>query len=140
MARPSSFGSPTNADRIGDHPLDACVPRGQLVAVERVVEREHGHDVPHRRERGRRRRADLLERRVGGVELGVLVDQRLQLADERVELGVGDLGLVVAVVALAVVPDLRGELVGARRDLGRNCSACSTSGSAGHRPQSTDRV
>ena len=40
--------------------------------------------------------------------------QRLELADELVELGVGDLGFVVAVVALAVVPDLRRELGRAR--------------------------
>ena len=38
---------------------------------------------------------------------GYSLGERLELAHERVELGVGDLGLVVAVVPLAVVPDLR---------------------------------
>jgi hypothetical protein len=42
----------------------------------------------------------------------MLVGERLQLAHVRVELRVGDLGFVVAVVALAVVTDLRGELGG----------------------------
>jgi hypothetical protein len=61
--------------------------------------------------------------------------QRLELPHQLVELGVGDLGLVVAVVPLAVVADLGREVVGARGDLAGHCS-----GRAGHRPQSTDRV
>ena len=50
------------------------------------------------------------QRRIVGRELGVPLGQRRELAHQLVEFGVGDLGLVVAVVALAVVPDLRGEL------------------------------
>ena len=44
--------------------------------------------------------------------------QLLALAHERVELGVGDLGLVVGEVPLAVVPDLLGELRGTRQVVG----------------------
>jgi hypothetical protein len=91
--------------------------------------------VAHRREGGRRRRPDLGERGIAAFQFRVLVSQRRELADELVELGVGDLGLVVAVVALAVVPDLVGKLAGARGDGGRDRSGC-----AGHPPQSTDRV
>ena len=55
------LGLADERDRIGDHPLDAGVPREQLVAVERVVEREHADDVADRCERGRDGgRADLL--------------------------------------------------------------------------------
>jgi hypothetical protein len=47
MASPSSLGSPTESHGMG-HPLDACVPGEELVAVERVVEREHAHVVTDR--------------------------------------------------------------------------------------------
>ena len=115
MARPSSLGSPTNfTGSVITRSMRACHAT-QLVAIEHVVEREHAHDVTHRRERGRHRGADLGERRVAGVERRVLLDQRVQLTDELVELAVGDLGVVVVEVALAVVPDLRRELVGAGR-------------------------
>ncbi len=118
------LGFADERDRIGDHPLDARVPGGQLLAVEGVVEREHRHHVAHGGERGRRWRADLLERRVGGVERRVLLGEGLELTHQRVELGVGDFRFVVAVVPLAVVADLGRELVSARHDLGRNCTGC----------------
>ena len=69
----------------------------------------------------------------------MLVGERLQLADERVELGVGDLGFVVAVVPLAVVTDLRRELVGARGDVGRDCSGDRTRAIARNLPTGCDR-
>ncbi len=129
------LGFTDEAHRVGDHPLDAGVPGEQLGAVERVVERQHRHDVPHRREGGRRRRAHLGQRRVCGRELGVLLGQRRELAHQHVEFRVGDLGVVVAVVTLAVVPDLGGELGCTGGEIGR-----SRTGSAGHRPQSTEPV
>ena len=88
-----------------------------------------------RRERGRRGAPHLRQRRIGGRQLGVPLGQRPELADQRVEFGVGDLGLVVAVVTLTVVPDLPGELGCTGGEIGR-----SRTGSAGHRPQSTELV
>ena len=82
-----------------------------------------------------RSRSHLGERRIGRGELGVLLGQRRELAHQRVELGVGDLRIVVAVVALAVVPDLQSELSRPRREIGR-----SRAGNAGHHPQSTEPV
>ena len=65
-----------------------------------VVERHHRHAVHDRGERGARRAADPLGRRVGRDQLGVgCSSSALQLAHQRVVLGVGDLGLVQVVVA-----------------------------------------
>ena len=131
---PVELGLADEAHRIGDHPLDASVPREQLVAVERVVEREHAHVVADRRERGRQHPTHLFER--GTLpELRVLRLQRFELALELVVLAVGDLRLV-AVVALAVVPDELGERRGAVRDLRRNAVLPVR----GHQPQSTEPV
>ena len=44
------LGLADEAHGIGHHPLDPCAPGEQLVAVERVVERQHAHDVADRRE------------------------------------------------------------------------------------------
>ena len=87
--------------------MRAC-QAAQLVAVERVVERQH-------RARSCRTGANVAdggaptscERRVAGASSGYCASaSALELAHQLVELGVGDLGLVVAVVALAVVADL----------------------------------
>ena len=66
-----------------------------------LVERAHGNPVPLLRQTGRRRidrRSDLREHRAVRGEL-------LELLDERIELGVGDLRLAV-VVEVAVTADL----------------------------------
>ena len=60
-------------------------------------------------------RADSLRGRVGGDELGVLLLERLQLVEEDVIRGVGDLGVVEDVVAVVVVRDEPPQLLGALR-------------------------
>ena len=62
------LGLGDEADRLGDQPLDARAPREQLLARERVVERQHRHAVHDRRERRRRPAARALRRRVGRDE------------------------------------------------------------------------
>ncbi len=54
--------------------------------------------------------ADALGRRIGGDEIGMIALEILQLAQERVELGVGDLRVLVDVVALFVMADLLAKL------------------------------
>ena len=131
---PVELGLANEAHGIGDHPLDTPVPREELVAIERVVEREHAHFVTDRRERGRQHPAHLFER--GTLpELRVLCFQRFELALELVVFAVGDLRLV-AVVAIAVIPDELGQRGGAICDLGRYAVLPVR----GHQPQSTDRV
>ena len=70
---------------------------------ERVVEREHRRAVRDRREQVGRRAAHALRRRVRRDELGERVLERAELAHQLVVLGVGDLGIVEDVVAVAVV-------------------------------------
>ena len=99
------------------HPL---VPGPQLLDVEGVVQRHHGRLVAHRREGGVGRRPDSLGGRVGMHELGMPVLQGLQLAEQAVEVAVGDLGLARVVEGRMVVqPGL--ELADARRRV-RGCA------------------
>ena len=82
-------------------------PGAQLGLVERVVEAHHGHPVTDLLEEARGRGPHGVGGRVGRGELGVLLLQLAQLADEQVVLGVGDLRRVERVVQLVVVPDER---------------------------------
>jgi hypothetical protein len=77
--------------------------------------------------------ADTLGRRVGRNQVGVLRFDRNQLGDERIEIGVGDLRLVVDEVPLCVVVDQTAKLDGA--NLGRRIS-----GRRRHEEQDTGRV
>ena len=74
---PVELGLGDEADRLGDQALDARAPGEQLVARERVVERQHRHAVHDRRERRRGPPAGTLRRRVGGDERRML---RFELA------------------------------------------------------------
>lgn len=87
----------------------AVGPGGEPVVVEDVVEGEHALAVLHLGEIGLVLDGDLLGRRVRGTQLGVLVLQRLQGAQEFVELRVADDGSVLHVVPEAVLLDLFGE-------------------------------
>ena len=78
--------------------------------VEGVVEGEHALAVLDGGELRLVRPRDLLGRRVGGAQLRILVLQRLQGAQELVELRVADDGGVLHVVPEAVLLDLLGEL------------------------------
>ena len=75
--------------------------------------------------------ADALGGRVGRDELGVLLLQRAELAEERVELGVADLGIVEDVVAVVVRVNLAGERGVARAGLFRRRGHAGRERSAG---------
>ena len=95
----------TGAGRAGSqgamHPL---VPGPQLFEVERIVERHHGLLVAYRREHGViGRGTDALGGRVRMDQLGVTCLQGLQLFEQVVEVGVGDLGLAGVVERRVVV-------------------------------------
>ena len=79
-------------DRAGHELDDAVVPGDELVTAERVVERQHRHRVGDGRERCRGRAARSLRRRVGREQLGMGGFELAQLTEQRVVLGVGDLG------------------------------------------------
>ena len=65
--------------------------------------------MPHRREAFGRPAADALGRRIDRDEIGMIALEVLQLAQQRVELGVGDLRGRIDVVALFVMADLLAE-------------------------------
>jgi hypothetical protein len=87
----------------------AIRPGPQFLVVEGVVQTLHRRRVDDRRERGGERSTHRAGRRRLLRELGMRLLQSPQLADQRVELGVGDLWGVVQVVALGVVGDQRTE-------------------------------
>ena len=100
-ATPSIFSSHAYRRAGADAALDALRPRLQLLARERVVEREHRRAVLDGREQVGRRAADALRGRVGRDELGEALLELAELAHQLVVLGVGDLGVVQDVVAVA---------------------------------------
>ena len=71
-------------------------PLGRRVGL--GADRQHRHRVAHRRERRERRAADALRRRIGRDERGYSAFERLELAKQRVVLGVADRRRVVDVV------------------------------------------
>ena len=84
------------------HPL---VERAQLALVVGVVEAQQRLGMGDGREALCGPPRHPLRRRLGRDEQGMLDLERHEFAHERVELGVGDLGIGVDVVALFVVPD-----------------------------------
>ena len=90
-----------------ERPADPGVELAQFIGRVGVVEAEHRRHVAHRVEALGGPAADALRRRRRVDELGVLVLDRAQLAHERVEFGVADLGIVVNVIALFVMSDAR---------------------------------
>ena len=64
------------------------------------------------------RAADQLRRRIGGAQLGVVVFERLQLAQQLVELRVGDDRRVPDVIAELVVAHLVGEFLPSAAQIG----------------------
>ncbi len=84
------------------HPL---VERAELLDVVGVVEAEHRDEVVDLVEAVDRAAGDALRRRIGGDQLGMIRFEPLELVQQRVELLVRDLGVVVDVVALFVVPN-----------------------------------
>ncbi len=89
---------------------DPLGPGGELLVVHRVVQAEQPLPVLDRGEQQGRRAADPLRGRLRGDQGGVLRLQPLQLAHQRVELGVADDRRVLLVVAGPVVRDLGGQL------------------------------
>src|SRR5204862_6139036 len=78
----------------------ALLPLGQVLFVEGVGERQHRHEVAVLLEGARRRGADAVGGAVGGLELGMLGLELLQLAKQPVVLGIRQLRLVEDVVGL----------------------------------------
>ncbi len=135
------------------------IERPELVVAEGVREREHRSPMPDLRERAARRHPDLLGRRVRGDQGREGGLERDQLPQERVVLGVGDLGRVVEVVALVRAAQRLRELAVAtrgrlgverrrgvheiaidRQSLGRGSfSRCRWIGDVGHRSKDTER-
>ena len=103
----------------------ALVEGAQLLLVVGVVEAEHRRQVLDRGEALGRAARHPLGRRVGRDEIRVLRLERLELVQQAVELLVGNLGVVLDVVALFVVPDRAAQLVDAllRRDADRSREA-----------------
>ena len=64
--------------------------------------------------------ADSLGGRIGREKLGIFLFEGLQLAHQCVVFGVADLGLILHVVLIFVVPDLIPQALGNRS--GRRCS------------------
>lgn len=95
------------ADLLGD----ALGPGGEFLVVEGVVEGEHPLAVLDGGELRLVLPGDLLGGRVGGAQRRVLLLQFGEGAQLPVELGVADDGLVVDVVAEAVLLDLFGEVL-----------------------------
>ena len=96
------------------------MPLAQLLDGGGVVQAEHRHGVPDRRQVPLDLGPDALRRRVGRDQVGVRRLDRGELLLQEVVLGIGDLGVAVGVVAFAVMPDLAAQLLGpARRGLGR---------------------
>ena len=100
-------------DRIvGVEPLPHVLgPLEEALLVGHLLERAHGGQVLDLLEPVAQRRADALRGRFGRDQLGVLVLERLELVEEPVELGVGDLRLVEHVVEVEVVVDLLAQVV-----------------------------
>ena len=103
---------------VGEAAGDARAPRLELRARHRVVEAHHRLGVHDRGEQGVRRAADLAGERVVELDVGVVGGELAQLADQRVEVAVGDLGVVESVVAVVVVADELGQLDESRGRVG----------------------
>jgi hypothetical protein len=104
------------AARVAHRPLG---PGGQLVGVEDVVEREHPLGVLDLGELRRERAAHVLRGRIGGTQPRISRLERLELAIERVELGVGDDRRIELVIAVLMVANLVGQFGVPGAGLGR---------------------
>ena len=91
---------------LAQHPRVAREPRLGLLPRVGVLEGEHRLRVHDRLESLGGLAADAARRRVGGRELRVRGLERLELAHQPIELGVGDLGLVVDVVEPLVAAEI----------------------------------
>jgi hypothetical protein len=93
----------------------AAVEVTQLLLVECVAQRQHGHRVRHLRKRGAGGGAHPLGGGIADDQARMRRLQRLELAHQAVVLGVRDLRVVEHVVAMVVVRDLLAQPGGARR-------------------------
>ncbi len=94
-----------------DRPFHPRRPGTQVLGGEHVVEREHPRAVLYGREQLGGRGADPLGRALRGDQLGEALLQLHELADERIVVGVRDLGVVEHVVPVTVVVDLLAQLL-----------------------------
>ncbi len=91
---------------------------GQFLAVEGIVEAEHGRAVGNLAEAFTRLSPDPLSRGIRGEDLGVFLFECLKLAHQRVVVGVADLGLILHVVLILVMPDLIAQALGSPPGVG----------------------
>ena len=90
------------------------MPVAQIFGGAGVVQAEHRDEVPDRRQVTLHLRPDALRRRVGCREVRKIRLDVEELALQEIVFGVGDVGVAVDVVPLAVVPDLAPQLLGPR--------------------------
>ena len=98
--------------------LDPTHPRRELLAAERVVETEQPLQVLHGGEHRRSLTTHRLRRRVSADQLGMLGLERLQLAEQRVVLRIGQGRVVLAVIAGACLLDRLDQLTPPRCGIG----------------------
>jgi hypothetical protein len=97
-------------ERIGD----ALVERDDVVVAEAVVQRQHRRVVNDRREPARHCAADALRRRIGRHEFGMIGFELLQLAEQSIVFGVGQVRLIEHVVGVVRPLELIAQPRGAR--------------------------
>ena len=104
-----------------DFGVDAARPQVELLGAEHVVQRQHPLQVLGGGEvGGEAGAADELGRRVGCAQLGMLVLERGETAQQRVEVRVGDDRRITHVVAELVFAHLVGQFTPTAADLGPN--------------------
>ena len=109
MLKPSILSSATYPHRplnVVQAPAQPFVERAQLVLVVGIVQAEHRLRVLNRRKSFHGTAADALRRRIRGDEIGMIALEILKLPQELIELGVGNLGVLVNVIAFFVMADL----------------------------------
>ena len=117
LAHIADFGLVADFDLVAQLALHALVELAYLVGVPGVRQREHRNPVSQLGEALGRRSADALAGGVGSQQVRMSLFQGLQLAQQAVPLGVGDLRSVLQVVEAAVPVDRFDQLVHAALDI-----------------------
>ncbi len=121
------------AERLADARVELLRAGGAGVGL--GLDREHRHRVAHRSQAFEHRADDALRRRIGADELGVRRLDRLQLLEQRVVVGVGDLGLIEHVVRVRVMREQVAQLGRARGGIACGLAFRRRRGHASPRPR-----
>lgn len=104
---------------VSDLGMDAAGPGGEFVGGERVVEAEHSFEMVDGLEiRGEAGTADQLGRRIGRAQLGMLLLEGFQTAQQLVEFRVADDRRVPHVITELVLTHLLGQCLPLPQHLG----------------------